>query len=99
MSEKIKEFPNKKSEEEVSVLKASLDAITEAMPDLQGMEGMAALLSMPDEEFAIIAPPILMEMEKSLNNINDKLIEWRQFCQIIEQLPYGKELICYKKEN
>lgn len=30
---------------------------------------------------------------------NHKLIEWRQFCQMIEQLPYGKELICYKKEN
>lgn len=72
--EKVVNFPNKKSEEEVNVLKASLDAITEAMPELQGMEGMAALLSMPDEEFAIIAPPILMEMEKSLNNINDKLI-------------------------
>ena len=72
--EKVVNFPNKKSEEEVNVLKASLDAITEAMPELQGMEGMAALLSMPDEEFAIIAPPILMELEKSLNNINDKLI-------------------------
>ena len=72
--EKVVNFPNKKSEEEVNVLKASLDAITEAMPELQGMEGMAALLSMPDEEFAIIAPPILMEIEKSLNNVNDKLI-------------------------
>lgn len=30
---------------------------------------------------------------------NHKLIEWKQFCQMIEQLPYGKELICYKKEN
>lgn len=30
---------------------------------------------------------------------NHKLIEWREFCQIIEQLPYSKELICYKKEN
>lgn len=30
---------------------------------------------------------------------NHKLIEWRQLCQVIEQLPYGKELICYKKEN
>ena len=28
MSEKIKEFPNKKTEKEVEVLKASLDAIT-----------------------------------------------------------------------
>lgn len=79
--EKIINFPDKSEQneqdentKEVEVLKASLDAITEAMPELQGMEGMAALLSMPDEEFAIIAPPILMEMEKSLNNINDKLI-------------------------
>lgn len=79
--EKIINFPDKSEQnkqdentKEVEVLKASFDAITEAMPELQGMEGMAALLSMPDEEFAIIAPPILMEMEKSLNNINDKLI-------------------------
>ena len=30
---------------------------------------------------------------------NHKLIEWIQFCQIIEQLPYSKELICYKKDK
>lgn len=72
--EKVVNFPNKKSEEEVNVLKASLDAITEAMPELQGMEEMAALLSLSDEDFGIIAPPILMELEKSLNNVNDKLI-------------------------
>ena len=30
---------------------------------------------------------------------NHKLIEWRQFCQIIEQLPYSTELICYKKDK
>lgn len=30
---------------------------------------------------------------------NHKLIEWKQFCQIIEQLPYSKELICYEKEK
>lgn len=27
---------------------------------------------------------------------NHKLQEWRDFCKCIEQLPYGKELICYK---
>ena len=73
-SDKNKQNKKDENTKEVEVLKASLDAITEAMPELQGMEGMAALLSMPDEEFAIIAPPILMELEKSLNNINDKLI-------------------------
>ena len=30
---------------------------------------------------------------------NHKLIEWIQFCQIIEQLPYSKELIYYKKDK
>lgn len=28
-----------------------------------------------------------------------KLDEWHDFCKMIEQLPYGKELICYNKEN
>lgn len=28
-----------------------------------------------------------------------KLIEWREYCKMIEDLPYGKELICYEKEN
>ena len=27
---------------------------------------------------------------------NHKLDEWKEFCKIIEKLPYGKELICYK---
>ena len=26
---------------------------------------------------------------------NHKLSEWRNFCDVIEALPYGKELICY----
>ena len=29
---------------------------------------------------------------------NHKLTEWHTFCEAIENLPYGKELICYKKE-
>ena len=26
---------------------------------------------------------------------NHKLIEWHEYCKMIENLPYGKELICY----
>lgn len=29
---------------------------------------------------------------------NHKLKEWRDFCDIIKNFPYGKELICYEKE-
>ena len=30
---------------------------------------------------------------------NHKLQEWKDFCGIIENLPYGKELICYEKKE
>lgn len=28
---------------------------------------------------------------------NHKVFEWRDLCKVFEELPYGKELICYKK--
>lgn len=30
---------------------------------------------------------------------NHKLQEWKDFCHVIENLPYGKELICYEKKE
>ena len=30
---------------------------------------------------------------------NHKLDEWRDFCKMIENLPYGKELICLERES
>lgn len=30
---------------------------------------------------------------------NHKLIEWQEFCNFIESIPFGKELICYVKEK
>ena len=30
---------------------------------------------------------------------NHRLPEWREFCRIIETFPYGKDLICYTKEE
>ena len=30
---------------------------------------------------------------------NHKLDEWRDFCKAIENLPYGKELICLERES
>lgn len=30
---------------------------------------------------------------------NHKLSEWRYFCEVIETLPYAKELICYEKKK
>lgn len=30
---------------------------------------------------------------------NHKLSEWKEFCTMIEELPYSAELICYQGEN
>ena len=42
-------------------------------PELGGFEEFAALLTMPDEQFSLIAPVFLSELEKSFNNVDDKL--------------------------
>ena len=42
-------------------------------PSLGGFEELGIILSMPDELFATLAPIFLDELQKSFNNIGDKL--------------------------
>jgi dUTP pyrophosphatase len=42
-------------------------------PSLGGFDELSMLLSLPEEQFAMIAPVFLQELEKSFNNIEDKL--------------------------
>lgn len=48
--------------------------ISEINPELGGFEELASILAMPDKEFAILAPIFIDELQKSFNNLNDKLI-------------------------
>jgi dUTP pyrophosphatase len=43
-------------------------------PDFGGFDELAALLALPDEQFAIIAPTFLDELERGLRNVNDQLL-------------------------
>ena len=43
-------------------------------PELGGFEELGALLTLPDEKFALIAPIFLDELQKSMNNVDDKLL-------------------------
>lgn len=65
---------NNENKKQKSILEDSLNALTEVMPELEGVDGMSAILALPDEHFSVLAPAILMEMEKSLNNVNDKMV-------------------------
>lgn len=70
----IKIQKEEKEENKDNILKASFDAITEALPELEGVDGISTLLALPEEQFSILAPAILLEIDKSLNNISDKML-------------------------
>lgn len=62
------------SEEKKSMFESLLHEIEDINPALGGFEEFSILLSMPEESFEIIAPIFLDELEKSVNNVEDKLI-------------------------
>lgn len=43
-------------------------------PSFGGFDELGAMLALPDEHFAILAPIFLDELERGLNNVNDKLL-------------------------
>ena len=60
-------------EEKKNLIEAALEEIKNINPELGGFEEIAVLLTMPEEQFALIAPVFLHELEKSFNNVNDQL--------------------------
>ena len=75
--ETAQEFVNKTNEakpEQRSMFEELLNQIEKINPELGGFEEISALLSLPDEQFALIAPIFLEELQKSLNNTEDKLM-------------------------
>ena len=61
-----------RAERELELQKA-FEEIRGINPELGGFEEIAALLSLPEEQFVLIAPTFLHELEKSYNNVNDQM--------------------------
>ena len=62
------------AQERKSVFEELMNQIENINPSLGGLEELSALLALPDEQFALIGPLFLDEMQKSINNIDDKLL-------------------------
>jgi dUTP pyrophosphatase len=62
------------SAERKSIFENLMAEIEKVNPALGGFEEIGALLALPDDQFSIIAPIFLEEMQKSINNIDDKLL-------------------------
>ncbi len=54
-------------------LESALNEIKNLDPSAAGFDEIAALLSLSEEAFALLAPVFLSELEQSFNNINDQL--------------------------
>ena len=63
----------KKQEEKQSAFETILGGIEKINPSMGGFDEFAMLLGLPEEQFAILAPVFLEELEKGFNNVQDKI--------------------------
>lgn len=56
-----------------SMFEQLLAEVEKVNPAMGGFEEIAALLALPDDQFTLLSPIFLDELEKSFNNIEDKL--------------------------
>ena len=69
MVEKAQEQQNEKKH----IFEDALKSLSQVKGDEKGYEGVAILLALPEDRFAILAPVFLVELEKSMRNTNDQL--------------------------
>ena len=60
-------------QERKSTFEALMAEVEKINPSMGGFEELSMLLSLPEEHFAMLAPVFLEELEKSFNNVEDKL--------------------------
>ena len=60
--------------EKKNIFEALMSELQKVNPATGGLEELGAILSLPEEQFNIIAPIFLEELERSMNNIDDKLL-------------------------
>lgn len=71
---KVTEAAEKQEQEKQNIFDSLLEEVNDINPALGGMEELAMMLALPDDAFSQLAPVFLDELEKSFNNINDKML-------------------------
>ena len=61
-------------QEKKSIFENLMKEVENINPALGGFEELGALLALPDEHFSMVAPIFLEEMQKSMNNVEDKIL-------------------------
>ena len=74
MAHKIVENSKENIQQQEETLRDILQEVSNFNPQAEGFEEIAVLLSMDEEQFAILSEAFLEELEKSYNNVNDQLM-------------------------
>lgn len=71
------ELPDDKEEEvdnNGNVIETYLTQMSNTIPGFEGLEEIGAMLAMDDEQFNQIAIPYLLHLQRSVNNMNDRML-------------------------
>ena len=72
--QKILESQKQQTEAKRFEFEKFMNILQEANPEMGGFDELGAMLALPEEQFAILAPVFLAELEKGMRNINDQMI-------------------------
>ena len=72
-AKKIVDKAHEQQKEKKQVFEDALKSLSQVKGDEKGYEGVALLLALPEETFAVLAPTFLAELEQSMRNTNDQL--------------------------
>jgi dUTP pyrophosphatase len=73
-AQKIVESQHAQSEVKKFEFEKFMETLQNINPELGGFDELGALLALPEEQFTIIAPVFLAELEKGMRNINNQMI-------------------------
>lgn len=73
-AQKVVESQRSQSEQKKFEFEKFIKALQEVNPEMGGFDELGAMLALPEEHFAILAPIFLAELEKGLHNVNDQMV-------------------------
>lgn len=73
LAQEVVQAAEEKSNTKKINLENAMNELNKYSGDFGGFEGIAVLLGLPEEEFALLSPIFLDELSRSLNNVNDQL--------------------------
>lgn len=73
-AQKVVESQRSANEQKKFEFEKFMNILQEANPELGGFDELGAMLALPEEQFAILAPVFLAELEKGMHNVNDQMV-------------------------